>query len=412
MTNQPQAQRPQQPPSLWELVPVADYRPPPTPATRAARERWASLKRLFGKRREDQKPARAESDLQGLSEGRLESLVGPVAWEPGAEALGEALTARGAGDGVAFVVGPPRAGHAALLQCWATREGARRIEPPAYRDILDGGADWLEDWPSDAGCWTLPRLERCLLRHPDGLALVRELLDRALSGRLGRGVIGCDSWAWAYLRQVAAVPTHSALALQALDGERLAALLRSLVASDEPRPVRFRNAQSGKLLLAVDGEENAEDDGGGGQLQSLAAHCRGIGGLARELWRGRLRAEPEPETAGDNGAVDPDAATREDNDARETVWVAAAAEEPALAADGDEEPALVLHALLLHNGLPGPLLTELLPLPPFRVQATLHRLAAAGFIAFAETGHWGVTAAGYVPARGLLQAQGLLVDDF
>jgi hypothetical protein len=36
-----------------------------------------------------------------------------------------------------------------------------------------------------------------------------------------------------------------------------------------------------------------------------------------------------------------------------TVWVAEPTEEPSLAADRDEELALVLHALLLHNGLPG-----------------------------------------------------------
>ncbi len=403
-----QEQPTQQRPSLWELVPVTEYRLPQTPATRAARDRWVSLKRLFGKRRDgDQQPARAEADLRGLSDARLDALVAPVGWEPSAEVLAQTLAEGGTGDGVSFVIGPPRAGHVDLLSGWATKAGARWIEPPTYRDILDGGTDWLTGWPSDARYWLLPRLEHCLLRHAAGLALVRELLDRALSGRLGRGVIGCDSWAWAYLRHIAALPAHSALALQALDGERLAALFRSLVSVHDAGPVRFCDAQSGKLMLAVDGE----DDGNGGtELQSLAAHCRGNAGLARKLWRRRLRDEPAPENDTDDGAGDQDAAPSDDDG--ETVWVAAPAEEPALAADGDEEPALLLHALLLHNGLPGPLLTELLPLPPFRVQATLHRLAAAGFIIAAESGHWRVAAAGYAPARHLLQAQGLLVDDF
>jgi hypothetical protein len=398
----------QQHPSLWELVPATEYRLPQTPATRAARNRWVSLKRLFGKRRDEgQQPARAESDLRGLPDARLDALVAPVGWQPVAEGLARTLAEGGTGDGVSFFIGPPRAGHVDLLRRWATDNGARWIEPPTFRDILDGGTDWLAGWPRDARVWLLPRLEHCLLRHAAGLALVRELLDRALSGWLGTGVIGCDSWAWAYLRQVTALPARSALALQALDGERLAALFRSLVSVDDAGPVRFCNAQTGKLMLAVDGE----DDGNGGtELQSLAAYCRGNAGLARQLWRRRLRAEPEPEASPDDDAGDKDAASSDEDN--EIVWVAAPSQEPALAADGDEEPALVLHALLLHNGLPGPLLTELLPLPPFRVQAALHRLAAAGFVTAAESGHWRVTAAGYAPARDLLQAQGLLVDDF
>lgn len=40
------------------------------------------------------------------------------------------------------------------------------------------------------------------MRHAGGLTLVRRLLERAVSGQLGRGLIGCDSWAWAYLQKV------------------------------------------------------------------------------------------------------------------------------------------------------------------------------------------------------------------
>jgi len=391
--------------TLWELVPVPEYRLPQTPVASAARARWALLKRLFGKRHDDdQTPVRAEADLRGLPEKRLQSLLGAVDWEPAADALQRSLDDRATADPVSLLIGPPRSGYVEVLRCWATRQGARWIEPPAYHDILEAGEAWLAGWPSDARCWLLPRLEHCWLRHPAGLALVRELLDRALAGRLGHGVIGCDSWAWAYLRYVAPLPGRSPLALQAFDGERLAALFHGLVAAHGAGPVRFRNAESGKLVFAVDGD----DEGGGtAELQYLAARCRGNAGLAREVWRARLRAEPET----DDGAAGDDAKPAGDDDAA-TIWVAAPAEEPPLAADVDEELALVLHALLQHNGLPGALLTELLPLPKFRVQAILHRLAGAGVVASAESGHWYVTAAGYAAARDLLKAQGFLLDDF
>jgi hypothetical protein len=399
-----------QDPGIWELVPVADYRLPHTPAVRAAQARWGSLKRLFGGRRyQDERPVRAEADLRGLSEQQLDALVAAVDWGLGANLLERIVGTNEAGDAVCFVIAPPGSGHVDLLHRWATEQGASWITPPKYQDILEAGPTWLADWPSDARYWVLPRLEHCWLRHAAGLALVRELLDRALAGRLGHGIIGCDSWAWAYFRYVAPLPTRSALTLQACDGERLAALFRDLVAQEALGQVRFCNAQTGKLVLAVGGED---DDDGGAELQSLAAHCRGNAGLARELWRGRLRAEPKAKGTGEGAARQEAGAAADNEDDATTVWVAAPPEEPALMADGDEELALVLHALLLHNGLPSPLLAELLPLPSFRVQASLHRLVAAGVVAAAPAGHCRITAPSYPAARELLRSQGFLVDDF
>jgi hypothetical protein len=72
----------------------------------------------------------------------------------------------------------------------------------------------------------------------------------------------------------------------------------------------------------------------------------------------------------------------------------------------------MLHALLLHNDLPRPLLAKLLPLPAFQVQNALHRLATANAIVETPAGDLRISAAGYAPARDLLQAQGFLMDDF
>lgn len=386
---------------LWELVPVADYRLPQTPAAGAARARWASLRRLFARRPDQSEaPARSESDLRGLTARHLDAVAGPVDWTDGAAALARQLAQDGADDGVSFLIGPPRSGHVDLLHAWADRQDAQRIEPPGDDAILSADRAWLAAWPRDARCWMLPRLEQCWLRHAAGLGLVRELLAQAQTGRLGHGVIGCDSWAWAYLRQVAALPTRALITVQAFDGERLATLFRGLVAADMRRPLRFRNAHSGKPVLVVDG---TDDEAAGSDLQYLAARCRGNAGLARALWRARLRAEPDGD--GDDGETE----TADDGT---SIWVAPAPGEPTLAVGPDEEVALVLHALLLHNGLPGALLQELLPLHGFRVWALLHRLAAAGAIAESRAGDWRVTAAGYAPVRDLLQAQGFLLDDF
>jgi len=392
-------------PKLWELVPLGEYDLPQTPTARAARARWASLRRLFGGDRQNvDSPAREEADLRGLWSEQRDRLVMAIDWTDGAETLERRLTRGDAGESVCCMVGPPRSGHTDLLERWASRWVVRRIEPPNHEDILSGGRDWLDSWPADAHRWMLPRLEHCWLRHPAGLALVRELLERASSGRLGRGVIGCDSWAWAYLRHVAALPSGAPLTLQAFDGERLAALFRALVGPGSRRPVCFRNAQTGKAVLSVDGEA---DGNGGSDLQYLAARSRGSVGLARELWRGRLRAEPHADSNDEERAAETGADSKET-----TIWLAAAPEDPVLASGRDDEVALVLHALLLHNGLSDQLLAELLPLPRFRVQGVLHRLTAAGAIVATPQGRRRVSASGYAAVRELLRAQGFLVDDF
>lgn len=390
----------------WQLVPLADYSLPSTPAASAARARWTSLRRLFARGGEAaETPARAEADLRGLPEPVLDALVAPVDWSAAAEALQQRRVQDRAAGGVTCVVGPPRSGHAALLHRWASAEGARVVEPPGADEILAGGRAWLDDWPGDGRLWLLPRLEHCWLRHAAGLALVRELLERAQAGRLGQGVIGCDSWAWAYLRRVAALPTQSVLTVQAFDGPRLAALFRDLLALDEPRPVHFRNAQTGKLVLAVDG---GDDGDGGAELQYLAVRARGNAGLARALWRRRLRAEPDSA----EGAEGADGAAADDDDTGATIWLAAPPASPGLTSNLDEAAALLLHALLLHNGLSAALLAELLPLPPYRVRMRLQWLAALGAIAAGVDGRWRIQAVAYSAARDLLRAQGFLLDDF
>ena len=70
--------------------------------------------------------------------------------------------------------------------------------------------------------WVFPCLERAYLRHPEGLTMVRRFLANAYAGNLGRGIIGCDSWAWAFLRHVWRGRVPVTVTLQAFDETRLA----------------------------------------------------------------------------------------------------------------------------------------------------------------------------------------------
>ncbi len=189
-----------------------------------------------------------------------------------------------------FLVGPPFSGQAEMVHHWGTAHGATVITEPTSEQILGADYRWLDDWPDTAPIWVLPRLEWCFLRHADGLSLVRELLDRAQSGCLGRGLIGCDSWAWAFLEHVWPVRRPDALSVQAFDGDRLARLLAALATPRAGERIRFRNARSGDDLLAA---PFAEADPVRSEIAQLAAHCRGNAGLAASLWRRRLCAAPE-----------------------------------------------------------------------------------------------------------------------
>lgn len=71
--------------------------------------------------------------------------------------------------------------------------------------------------------------------------------------------------------------------------------------------------------------------------------------------------------------------------------------------------AMVLHALLLHNGVATGILPELLPSLGQGVRRDIHDLSAAGLVN-REGDIWRVTALGYPVVRETLEGEGFLVD--
>jgi hypothetical protein len=358
---------------------------------------------------------KTEDELHALEPERLAAVAGAIDWRAAAQVLQAALAQRSLSDPAWFIISPPSADYASLLETWAAQQDAACIPSPTYEIVAGDHSGWLADLPEAEAPWTLPRLERCWLRHPAGLELVRDLFDRLLSGRLGFGLIGCDSWAWAYLRYVVPTQAVRTLTLQALDGERLARCLGELVTPLEPglkpghdqRPRRFRHAQSGNLLLAVnDGDEAPVTS----ELRYLAAQSRGNPGVALQLWRARLRSEPDQPEAADAEADEGTDEGAGDNTEVETIWVAPAREFELPSRLGEPE-ALILHGLLLHDGLPTEVLEGLLPHARFRTRSLLLQLAAADILQSAPDGCWRVTPFAYPAVRSFLAGYHLLVDD-
>ena len=468
--------------SPWQVVPLDAYALPGDSQPAALRRRWRALARLLrgdGSDSGDSVQARAEAELRSLPRVRLENLAPPLDWSGAAEALSRRLAedaipiAQAPADGrpqVRVLVCPPPCDHGQILTHWATAHGARVLEPPAADALLGGAPRWLEHLAHplahplagpiaapfahaaapDTGPrpWVLPRLERCFLRHADGLALLRDFLDAAFSGRLGSGLIGCDSWAFAFVQRIWPLPAGSALTLQAFDGEALA--------EHFVRPhggeggIEFRSARSGKPLLpaatqsgeAAAGhgapsargaaEEVAEDDTCqvAPELRQLAAHARGNPGLAWHYWRRRLCAAPEAQHAEAAAAGARDAQARAGRErilGEEVVWLADEPEPPALPAGSGEDDAFIFHALLVHGGLHAHWLPQLLPIPAPRLRARLLRLEALGLVAREDApagnhasgeaaqppeGRWRVAPLAYLTVREFLRGRSYLTDAF
>jgi hypothetical protein len=243
-------------PPLWELVPLEEYERPRGLEASKVKRKWTALKLLFRTSRSgDQSRVEAEAELRALPEARLEHLLPPIDWMPAATALDEALQDWLDNElprvPVGILVGQPYCGHALTLEAWASIQDARVIAPPDRQQILDGDLEWLDRWPAPDRLWALPRLEHCFLRHANGLELIRRLFEKVESGALGRGVIGCDSWAWAYLQHIWPAPQSSAKTLQAFDGARLTRFFAGLGSS--ARRLCFCNARTGKDVLPNQG---------------------------------------------------------------------------------------------------------------------------------------------------------------
>ncbi|SEQ39570.1 hypothetical protein SAMN05421693_12813 [Ectothiorhodospira magna] len=425
--------------SPWHIVPMADYVIPSDDRVSLIKKRWKSLHRLFGRVDKEASVARAEEELRALPNVRLANLVPPINWSLVAEAFAEAhnqITADASGRGkidlrsssgedepVRFLIGQPCCNHAATVQRWAAREQARVLTPPETAQILAGGESWLESLPTRGGdqAWVLPALERCFLRHTNGLDLVRRFLERAISGELGPGVIGCDSWAFAFVQRIWPLPGTAALTLQAFDGAALADLFVKPKANSGARhETRFLSASSGESLLPEETQTTSRGESSesklvqtSSELRQLATHCRGNPGLAWHYWRKQLRSEPQHDQQNREEEQDGarSAGQRAGQPPDDIVWVVRDVEPPALPADTDEDVAFVLHALLLHRGLTTDLLALLLPIPRARVASQLLRLQVLGLLV-REDERWQVAPLAYPVVREFLRDRSYLIDAF
>lgn len=367
---------------LWEVVELGQFGTPEHTQASQWRRTWrAASTWLVGKNAAEQQ-VKAEHQLRALPEVRLGHLVPPIDWVPAACALSQKLKDQGAP--VTFFITPPHGGHASVVTHWADQSKTPCLHPPTYSELADGDTQWIERCVNQKR-WAVPALERHFLRHSNGIQGIREFLERALSGRLGEGVIGCDSWCYAYLQQVIGIDGAPVFTLQSMGGEQLSRYF-SMLAVDGLPPAIF-STRTGKQILPVEQDRRSKHPHK--ELQRLAAHCRGHAGLAWHYWRERLR---EP-SSGDE----------------EVLWLIDALAEAELSADTGDIATLVLHALLIHGGLDDQSLGQVLPFSHHEALNARLAMQRKGIVMSIE-GRWQVSPLSYASVRQLLASRNYLVD--
>ena len=303
------------------------------------------------------------------------------------------------------IVGCPHGGNGETLTHLAKDLEWHLIEPPSAEEILAGERQWPADQlnkHADDG-WVLPALDNCFLRHSNGLKLVRRFFADMFEGRISKGIVGCDSWAWAYLKCVTPNCPSAVATLAAFDAKTLARWFSTLSVSRGNPPFIFRQSDNGKYVipLPLGMEKNEAPPEFTSFIRDLAGFSRGIPGVALALWARALRNAPE--------AVDEKLA----HDPANTIWVTPweKIQLPSMPSAQGSDLSVVLHTLLIHNGLNMEMLNRLLTLPPDGVEKAIQMSVDKGLVEFADGG-WQISAAGYPAVRQFLKSEGYLVDEF
>ena len=349
--------------------------------------------------RKDAKPFIADDKLKKATLDRLDKVVAPPACGPLLDELGKVVDdwlREGVRSSHVKVVVLPPCDDNDIIETWGRRVGAQILEPPQRADLV-AASDPAVPPLTGENLLVVPLLEAWFLRHRSGLRAVRRLLA-ALETVQRPVVIGCNSWAWAFLGKVvgADLLLPEPVTFRPFDQDRLHGWFAELAEADGTRGVRFRLPKTGEDVLEQDKDGKPKSD----YLQTLAGRSLGIPWVAWHLWRRSLRSGEQESVSHDATAVVSDGKPGE-----QTLWIAAL-EEYVLPGANEEAALLVLHALLIHGPLTPEELRLVLPIVGETNIAPV--LAKAGFLE-RRGDRFTCRAAAYPAIRDGLLAAGLPV---
>jgi hypothetical protein len=329
--------------------PLGQYNWPSSPVNRGLDRFRDRVTALFGSKQT--KSAIDTAQLDAAPVGLLDRLVGRPAHQPLIAdldaTLEDWLTSDPGASRLQMIILPP-CDREDLLGTWAK---ARLL--PIFPD--DGqAADLSQQDDQSAAPLVIPHLERRFLRSLNGLDEVRRMLDQ-LSQMDRRVIIGCNSWAWQFLRKSCEIDLVCAnpLSMQAYNQERLRAWLGRLAfaSPDDGQPgLCFRTISDGRDVFGnMDGEAEISSF-----MSHLAKRSLGIPWVAWQFWRSSLKVRPtahdDPDQTPESVPYDPD-----------TIWVSDLSG-PTVPDRNNQTALLVLHALLIHGGLRRDQIEETVPM--------------------------------------------------
>jgi hypothetical protein len=358
---------------------------------------------------------------------------------------------------VVLLVAPPFSGVSRALRYFpecslgSNTESAQAIAPAtsAYHLILppdnllmseDAAREWWQQQPLDRP-WVISELAAFWRRHGSGLALVQELLRRVAQNSAGEGVIGCSSWCWQFWSSYYPDAQFAPWMPAPMTTERLGAWLQQQACHNHDEVPVVRMATDGLYVLPLEPEETDDEPRKKRKhsdlLRNLAADSRGIPGIALSIWRRVLRARPEADA--EDGEEDGDEPTSNQHPEESPhCWVVPLDKLslPAIPISSERNLGLVLHALLIHDGLNIAGLKLVTSMPEPDLSLALARLSRADIIGCDPPGQdaafdlrrpaqqsaayqemspdafWRVAPLGYPSVRRHLQNWGFPVDSF
>ena len=418
----------QDPIPLWRYIRLDEFSKPKEPTQETVRKGVLGFLKKLRRTPSQTEPAISHADLHVFHLHVLDKVVSPPDWHEQFSALNVILedwlklTADQDRFSAQIIVGAPYSGTSQGVTHWATTQKWRIIEPPGIEQILEGGKDWLSQLDTDKNMpMVIPSLERFYLRHHEGLTLIRRLLDWLWNNKC-RCLIGCDSWAWTYLCKALRIDSlfPNPFILEAFDHERLQRWFQSLSLISGKECFVFRQTDNGKFVippkkpLETPGNKDIQTEKPLNNtskpasvtnfLNNVASYSRGIPGVAWAIWRCSLRRTPDDD-------VLKNILEEIETDRCCTLWVIpwSHLNLPIIQYTKNQKQLFVLHALLLHAGLPVQLLSQLLSIPDTELIQILHQLKNSGILDV-ERGIWRVTPLGYPAVRQFLNSEGYLAD--
>lgn len=220
-----------------------------------------------------------------------------------------------------------------FLREWAEDRTLTILDPP---DLETSGRELPKSVESlaQSGTVVIPALQHWFVRKVGGMDMVRAMLVRVCESE-NRVILGCESWAWQYL--IKSIDAHHLLpeakVVQALTADEIRAWFADMVeGASLGADVKFRSARDGSDIFAKDS----------GYFRQLALESIGIPWVAWAIWRRSLFTTKRDELS-------------------DSVWVRHPTTPDPPETD-EREASLILHALLVHGGLPPGWMREVLPL--------------------------------------------------